>query len=135
MCRNPKYSTKDSVKTKKQIQQNVKIENQHIKNHWCFHTLTMTYLKINFKKSHLTRKPKGHWFDSRSGYMPGLWVQSLIGTCVRGNQSVFFFHIDISLPFSLPAPLSKKYMNIFLKVPFIIGTKRIKCLGINLTKK
>ena len=43
-------------------------------------------------------KPKGHRFDSRSGHMPRLLVQSPVGAHIRGNQSMFLSHIDVSLP-------------------------------------
>ena len=39
-------------------------------------------------------EPKGWWFDSQSGHMPGLWV--------RSPELMF-----LSLSFSLPSPLSK----------------------------
>ena len=32
-----------------------------------------------------SHKMKGHRFDSRSGHMPGLWVQSPVGAHARGN--------------------------------------------------
>ena len=47
-------------------------------------------------------KPKSDGFDSWSQYMPGLWVQSLVGVYARCNQSVFLSHIDDSLPLFLP---------------------------------
>ena len=47
-------------------------------------------------------KAKGHQFDPWSRHMPELWVQSLVGAHMRGNQSMF-----LSLSFSLPSPLSK----------------------------
>ena len=43
----------------------------------------------------LSCEPKGRWFDSQSGYMPGLRV---------GERQP---HIDVSLHFSFPFPLSK----------------------------
>ena len=47
-------------------------------------------------------KPKGLWFHSPSGHMPGLWVQSLDGVRARGNPSMFLSH-----SFSLLSPLFK----------------------------
>ena len=48
-------------------------------------------------------KPRGHGFDSWSGHMPRLWVQSLVGACKRDNQSVFLMSMFLSLsPSSLP---------------------------------
>ena len=51
-------------------------------------------------------KLKGHQFNSRSGHIPGLWVQSLIGVHTRGNWSVSLSHMDISVP-PFPLPPSK----------------------------
>ena len=34
-------------------------------------------------------KPKGRQFNSRSGHMPGLWVQSPVWACMRGSLSMF----------------------------------------------
>ena len=48
-------------------------------------------------------KSEGHWFDSWSGHVTGLWGPSLVRECVRGNWSMFLSHIDVSLPpFLLP---------------------------------
>ena len=58
-----------------------------------------------------SHKPKGHRFDSQSGHMPRLWVRSLVGACVRGNQLMFLSHINGSLPLSLPSLLSKKSIS------------------------
>ena len=33
----------------------------------------------------LSYKPKGHRFDSKSGHMPKLKIQSLVRACMRGN--------------------------------------------------
>ena len=49
----------------------------------------------------LSHKVKGHRFDSRSGHMPGLQVQSLFGA--EGSQLMF-----LSLSFCFPSPLSLK---------------------------
>ena len=52
-------------------------------------------------------EPKGHWFNSQSGHMPGLWVGQVPGTgCVRGNQLMYLSHIAVSRPLFLPPPLS-----------------------------
>ena len=50
----------------------------------------------------LTCKPKGPWFDSQSGHMPGLWARSPVRDACERQP-----HIAVSLPFSLPSPLSK----------------------------
>ena len=55
----------------------------------------------------LSHKPKSHGFDSQSGHMSGLRVQSLVGVCSGGNTSMFLSHTDVSLPLSFPSPLSK----------------------------
>ena len=62
-------------------------------------------------------KVKGCWFDSWSGHMPGLWVQTPVGVCTGGNWSMFVSHIDLSLLLSLPPfPSLQKYINkIFFK--------------------
>ena len=44
----------------------------------------------------LACKLKGRWFDSRPGYMPGLWAGSPIGAYERQP------HIDVPLPLFLP---------------------------------
>ena len=49
-----------------------------------------------------SHKAKGHWFNSWSGHMPGLWVQSPVGACMRGSRSIFLFHINVSLSLFLP---------------------------------
>ena len=54
----------------------------------------------------LACEPKGCWFNSQSGHMPGLWARFCRG-CERGSWSMYLWHIDASLPFSLPYPLSK----------------------------
>ena len=54
--------------------------------------------------------PEGCGFDSWSGHMPRLWVQSSIGACTAGNPSMFLSHTgnsSLSLP---PLPLSLKSM-------------------------
>ena len=45
-----------------------------------------------------SNKPKGHRFDSRSGHIPRLRVQSLVWECTRENQSVF---LSLSSPLSI----------------------------------
>ena len=47
-------------------------------------------------------KVKGHQFNSWSGHMPGLQVQSQVGAHTRSNESVFLSRIDVSLPLFLP---------------------------------
>ena len=53
-------------------------------------------------------EPKGRWFNSQSGHMPGLQARSPVGgvwkvtdPCISGTQ------MFLSLSFSLPSPLSK----------------------------
>ena len=46
---------------------------------------------------------KGHWFDSQSGHMPGLWVRSPVGGAWEATT-----HWCFSPPLSHPLPLSKK---------------------------
>ena len=43
-------------------------------------------------------KPKICRFNSQSGHMARLQVQSPVGTHMRGNQLMFLSHIDVSLP-------------------------------------
>ena len=50
-----------------------------------------------------SHKLKGHWFDSWSWHMPGLWVQSLVGVHMKGNQWMFLSRINVSLP-PFPSP-------------------------------
>ena len=54
-------------------------------------------------------EPKGYGFDSWSGHMPRLWVQSPVGVHAKGSWSVLLSHINVSLPLCLspPSPLSK----------------------------
>ena len=54
-------------------------------------------------------EPKGGWFDSQSGHMPGLQARSLVGGRLRGNPSMYLSHIDVSPPPpSLPVSLKTK---------------------------
>ena len=48
------------------------------------------------------RKVKGQQFDSQSGRMPGLGVQSLAGAHAGGTWVMLLSHIDVSLPLWLP---------------------------------
>ena len=57
----------------------------------------------------LSHTPKGCGFDSRSGHMPRLGAQSPIGVRMRGHQSMFLSHTDMSL--SLPSSLSNSINN------------------------
>ena len=52
-------------------------------------------------------KEKGLQFDSQSGHMPGLQIQSPVRARARDTQSMFLSHIDVFLSPSLPSPLSK----------------------------
>ena len=55
-----------------------------------------------------SHKAKGRRFNSRSGYMPGLPVQSQVRASTRSNQLMFLFHVNVSLSLFLPPfPLSK----------------------------
>ena len=57
-----------------------------------------------------SHKPKGHWSDAWLGHTLGLQVWSPVGACTRGNQLMFFLHMDVSLPppFSKDKILKKK---------------------------
>ena len=44
-------------------------------------------------------KPKGHWFYSKSGHIPGFQPRSPVGSAARGKHTLMFL--------SLPSPLSK----------------------------
>ena len=46
-------------------------------------------------------EPKGHWFDSQLGCIPGLWARSLVGGVPETTT------IDVSLPLFFPSPVSK----------------------------
>ena len=50
----------------------------------------------------LTCEPKGHWFDSQSGHMPGLWARSPVGGTREATT-----HWCFSPSFSFPSPLSE----------------------------
>ena len=53
-------------------------------------------------------KPRGHWFNSWSGHMPGLWARSPVGGMqVATSQCFSLTSVFLSLSFSLP-PLSHK---------------------------
>ena len=43
-----------------------------------------------------SRKLEGHRFDSQSGHMPGLWIQSQSGRMQEATNPCFP-HIDVSL--------------------------------------
>ena len=47
-------------------------------------------------------KARGHQFNSLSGHMPGLWVQSLVGACMKDNQPMFLPCMDVAPPLFLP---------------------------------
>ena len=68
----------------------------------------------------LFHKPKRHRFDFQSGHTPRLRVQSPVGACTRGNQSMFLTHINVfspslSLPSSLPKSNEKKCPQVRVK--------------------
>ena len=51
-------------------------------------------------------------FGSQSGHMPGLWIHSLVGARMGGNQSAFLSHISACLSLSLPSSRSQIYKHI-----------------------
>ena len=56
-----------------------------------------------------SHKPKGHRFNSKSGYVPRLWVWFPVKACTGGwggATNRCFFHIDVSLSLSLSSSLS-----------------------------
>ena len=58
----------------------------------------------------LFRKVKGHQLHSCSGNTSGLWARSPAGPRLGARERLpvmFLSHIGVSLPFSLPSPLSK----------------------------
>ena len=70
---------------------------------------------------------KDHWFNSQSGHIPALWVWSPVGACMGGSQSMFLSHINVSLPFFLPAFLclskkKKKYGEV-PPLPYMSGRR------------
>ena len=47
-------------------------------------------------------EPKGHWFNSQSGHMPGFWPRSLVGgTWEATTHWCFYSSLSPSLPLSL----------------------------------
>ena len=52
--------------------------------------------------------PKGCGFDSQSGHITRLWVQSLVGTRMESNQLIYFFSL------SLPPPSHSVSLCLFL---------------------
>ena len=55
----------------------------------------------------LTCEPKGYWFNSQSGHMPGLWARSPVGGIRETtNYILMFLSLSPSLALSL-----KKYIN------------------------
>ena len=69
----------------------------------------------------LPSKWKGYRYNSQSGHMPRLWVQSLVRACTKGNQEMFLSHIvslslSLSLSLILPPsfPLSLKSIGMSL---------------------
>ena len=59
---------------------------------------------VGHRSSH---RPKGHWFDTWSGHMSGLWVWSLVAGGVqkaadgRFSLASMFLSLSPSLPLSL----------------------------------
>ena len=68
---------------------------------------------VSWASSH---KAKGHWFNSPSVHMPGLWARTLVGGMWEATDQCFSLtSMFLSLSFSLPAPLSKNKWNEILK--------------------
>ena len=64
-------------------------------------------------------KPKGHWYDSRSGHMPGLWARSPVGGIwERQLIDVSLEHCFFSPTLSPSLPLSLKINKIFQKTVY-----------------
>ena len=60
--------------------------------------------------------PKGWGFDSSSGHVSRLWVQSLFGACMEGpNRCFSLTSMFLSLSLSLCLPLSLRSIDIFFK--------------------
>ena len=60
-----------------------------------------------------SHKPKGCRSNSWSGHTPELWARSLVADVQEAsNRSMFFSHMDVSLPFSLSLSLSLKINKI-----------------------
>ena len=83
-------------------------------NQLYFYVLAMNNLKIILSPDWCgsvgwtsSCKPKGLWFNSWSGHMPGLWTRSPAGGV---NRSMCFSHTSMSLflSFFLLSPLSRK---------------------------
>ena len=63
----------------------------------------------------LSHKVEGHWFDSWSGHMPGLWVRSPVSVHMRNDQCFSLTSMLLFLSFFLPPPSLKVNKKIFLK--------------------
>ena len=60
----------------------------------------------------LSSKPKGCGFDSQSGHMPRLWVQSPVWACTRGTDQCFFLTLMLLSPSLSPSlPISLKSIS------------------------
>ena len=67
-------------------------------------------------------EPKGHWFNSWSGQVPGLQARSpLGGVWEETSHSISHISMFLSLFFSLPSSPSKKWINKMLKKIFLKG--------------
>ena len=56
----------------------------------------------------LACEPKGRWFDSQSGHMPGLWARSPVGGMQEATtHGCFSPSLSLSLPFSIKEELNK----------------------------
>ena len=65
-------------------------------------------------------------FDSQSGDILRLWVWSLIGASTRSNQSMFLYHINVSLSLLTTTPLSPSPSLKWIKTNPWVRTKKIK---------
>ena len=72
-------------------------------------------------------EPKGHWFDSQSGHMPGLWARSPVGGAREATTHwCFSLSLSLSLPLSLKInksfkTLKNKMWNIYMNISLIKG--------------
>ena len=64
--------------------------------------LTLALAGVAWLVGASSHKPKSHGFDSQSGHMLGCRFGPWSWVHIRGNRSMF-----LSLPLSLPCPLSK----------------------------
>ena len=58
----------------------------------------------------LSHRPKGHKFNSQSGHMPRLWVQSPVRAHITGNQSMFL-SLSLLSPFPSLSKINKPVLG------------------------